>query len=76
MNQSLRTAAKGLYMAFARSDLGRSVVESSLVSLNEYTFQLSSNIVHCHCYDCSSIDCAGERVTETVEFLALAPLML
>lgn len=33
-------------MACARSDLGRSVVESSLVSLNEYTFSyLASSFV-------------------------------
>ena len=38
MNQGLcAAAAKGLFMTFARSDLRRSVVESSLLSLNEYT---------------------------------------
>lgn len=44
-------------MAFARSDLGCSVVESSLLSLNEVHVLLSGNMIHRHCYDCSSIDC-------------------
>ena len=62
-------------MAVARSDLGRSVVESSLVSLNEYTF-------HCLTTSFTAIamtahpSIARERKTETVKFAALAPLML
>ena len=76
MNQSLRAAAKGLHMAFARSDPGRSVVESSLVSLNEYTFYFLATSFTAIAMICSSIDCAREREIETVEFPALAPLML
>lgn len=75
MSQVPGAAAKGLHMAFARTDLERSVVESSLVSLNEYTF-------HCLATSFTAIamiahrSIARGRETETVEFPALAPLML
>ena len=75
MNQGARAAAKGLHMAFARSDLRRSVVESSLVSLNEYTFHYLATSFAAIAVIAHPLIAPG-RGTETVKFPALAPLIL
>ena len=72
MNWGLCAAGKGSHVAFARSDHEGSVVESSLVTLNEYTFHsLATSFAAIAMIAHLSIARGWE--TGTVEFLAFAP---